>query len=182
MKTYRVLVADPPWRFRDSLPGGGRGASKHYPCMSVSEIEAFPLPRMADDSLLFLWRVASMPDEALRVARAWGFTPKSEIVWVKGSVRDGDLVPRIGMGRYVRNSHESALICSRGRGHRVIRSHSVPSVIVAPRGRHSAKPDEFRRLVDSLAGGSVVELFARTRWPGWDCLGNELRCPTREVA
>lgn len=174
MKTYRVLVADPPWRFRDSLPGGGRGASKHYPCMSVSEIEAFTIPRMADDSLLFLWRVASMPDEALRVARAWGFTPKSEIVWVKGSVRDGELVPRIGMGRYVRNCHETALVCSRGRGLDVIAHHGVPSVIVAPRGQHSAKPDEFRALVDKLCHGPVAELFARTEWAGWDTFGNNV--------
>jgi hypothetical protein len=46
---YQVLVADCPWRFSDSLPGRGRGASKHYPCMSISDLCRFPLPPMADD-------------------------------------------------------------------------------------------------------------------------------------
>lgn len=173
-KSYRVLVADPPWKFGDKLPGGGRGAEKHYPCMSTEEIVRFQIPRVADDSLLFLWRVASMPWDALRVAKAWGFEPKSEIVWVKGSVKDGELVPRIGMGRYVRNCHETALVCSRGRGLDVIANHGVPSVFVAPRGKHSAKPDEFRALVDKLCHGPVAELFARTEWPGWDCFGNNV--------
>ncbi len=29
-KRYRVLTADPPWPFKDKLPGKGRGAAKHY--------------------------------------------------------------------------------------------------------------------------------------------------------
>lgn len=174
MKTYRVLVADPPWRFRDSLPGGGRGASKHYPCMTTEEVCRFQIPRMADDSLLFLWRVAAMPWDALRVAKAWGFEPKSEIVWVKGSVLGDELCSVIGMGRYVRNSHETAIVCSRGKGHTVIAYHGIPSVFVAPRTKHSAKPDEFRALVDRLCVGPVAELFARTTWGDWDCFGNNV--------
>jgi N6-adenosine-specific RNA methylase IME4 len=82
-KAFGCLVADPPWRFSDGLPGLGRGSSKHYQCLTVSEIMRFPLPRIADNALLFLWRVASMQQEALDVAHAWGFTQKSEIAWVK---------------------------------------------------------------------------------------------------
>lgn len=174
MTVYRVLVADPPWRFGDSLPGGGRGAAKKYPCLTTQQIEAFQIPTMADDSLLFLWRVAAMPWDALRVAKAWGFEPKSEIVWVKGGVVGGKLKPRLGMGRYVRNCHETALICTRGRGLDLIKSHAVPSVILAPRGEHSTKPDEFYDLVDSLVEGPVAELFARRQRPGWDCYGNNV--------
>lgn len=174
MKTYRVIVADPPWKFGDSLPGGGRGAAKHYPCMSTEQIVRFQIPRVEDDSLLFLWRVASMPWDALRVAKAWGFEPKSEIVWVKGRVDGDSLKTTMGMGRYVRNCHETALVCSRGRGLDVIAHHGVPSVFVAPRTRHSAKPDEFRSLVDRLCNGPVAELFARTEWEGWDTFGNNV--------
>jgi hypothetical protein len=57
---FRVELADPAWQFRDRLPGPGRGAAKHYQCLSVLELCAFPRPPLADDCTLFLWRVASM--------------------------------------------------------------------------------------------------------------------------
>lgn len=55
----RILLADPPWKFGDKLPGTGRGASKHYPVLSVDEICSFALPPVADDALLFMWRVSA---------------------------------------------------------------------------------------------------------------------------
>jgi N6-adenosine-specific RNA methylase IME4 len=82
-KPFGCIVADPPWKFGDKLPGKGRGAAKHYGCLTVSEIMRYPLPKIADDAILFLWRVASMQQEALDVARFWGFTVKSEIAWIK---------------------------------------------------------------------------------------------------
>lgn len=167
----RVLLADPPWSFGDSLPGPGRGAASHYRCLSLAELCCFPLPPLADDAWLVLWRVGAMQQEALAVVRAWGFNPPtSEIVWVK-TTDDGHRV-RIGMGRTVRNAHEVALICRRGKPSRA--AANVPSVFFAPRGRHSAKPDEFYELIERLADGPRVELFARVRRPGWECFGDEL--------
>lgn len=173
----RVLLADPPWKFGDTLPGKGRGAGKHYRCMSVQEIMRFPLPPLADDALLLLWRVAAMQQEALKVIDAWGFTLKSEIVWVKTKS-----VPRVGwpslsilrmgMGRAVRNAHEVCLLCTRGRP--VIRDHSVLSVIFAPRGLHSAKPVAIYDRAQRLSKGPYVELFARHRRVGWVQQGLEL--------
>ena len=43
-----TLVADPPWRFDDSLPGKSRGAEKNYRTMTVEEICAYPLPPVAE--------------------------------------------------------------------------------------------------------------------------------------
>ena len=37
---FRTVVADPPWPYKDRLPGRGRGAAKHYDIMSISEIES----------------------------------------------------------------------------------------------------------------------------------------------
>jgi len=170
MRRTRVLAADPPWPFRDKLPGNGRGAVKHYACLSLAEICTFPLPNMADDSWLFLWRVASMPWEALAVCKAWGFVPKSEIVWRK-TTDDGTRI-RIGMGRTVRNAHETCIVATRGKPKRL--SAAVPSVFDAPRGAHSAKPDRFYELVEQLAPGPRVELFARRHRDGWTCLGDEV--------
>lgn len=219
MKHYRTIVADPPWVFQDKLPGPGRGAEKHYRVMSQLDIESY-LPCLlrtqatleaqsiavlgaganigvTADAWLFLWRVASQQEEALRVVRAWGFVPKAEIVWVKtkackrckgsgvskrtpvqvtycadcsGSGESREL--RIGMGRTVRNAHETCIVATRGRPTRL--AANVPSVIFAPRGRHSRKPEAFRDLVERLAPGPYLELFARTRRKGWTCMGDEL--------
>ncbi len=168
--SVRVLVADPPWSFGDKLPGA-RGAEKNYSVMGAADIERFRLPELAEDALLFMWRVASQPEEAMRVVRAWGFKPKSEIVWLKKTATGK---PWFGMGRYVRASHEVCVVASRGRGNTLIKSRSVRSVFEAPVAEHSRKPDEFYRLVESLADGPYHELFARRSQPGWTCEGDEL--------
>jgi len=89
-----TLVADPPWPFADKLPGAGRGAVKHYRTLTIPEIMRFPLPDLAADARLFLWRVGSMQSEALEVVRAWGFVVKTDVVWIKAeaghAVRAGD--------------------------------------------------------------------------------------------
>lgn len=176
---FRVICADPPWKFGDALPGDSRGAVKNYACMSVEEICAFPLPPLADDATLFLWRVAAMQQEALDVIKAWGFgAPKSEIVWVKKTVYGKRW---FGMGRTVRAEHEICLIASRGRP--VTLDRSIRSVIhddldvdglsdIAR--RHSEKPEKFYTIVEMLRQGPYVELFARRERPGWTSMGDEV--------
>lgn len=168
---FQIVAADPPWKFGDSLPGRGRGAIKHYPCLTVAELERFPLPPIADDALLFLWKVASMPGEALRVCKAWNFSPKSELVWLKQTATGKR---HFGMGRYVRASHETCIIASRGRGIDLIASKSIRSTFEGQVRRHSAKPEAFYELVAELTTGRRVELFSRQTRPGWTCLGNEV--------
>jgi len=169
MSGARVLMADPPWKFGDALPGPGRGAAKHYPCMTVAELERFPLPLLAADCLLMLWRVAAMQHEALRVAAAWGFTIKSEIVWDK-ETRTGKAF--FGMGRYVRAAHEVCLIGVRGRVQ--VANRSIRSRFAAPVLEHSRKPDRIYEIAEALIpGGPYVELFARRTRVGWLSLGNE---------
>ena len=107
--TLTCIIADPPWKFGDSLPGNTRGASSQYDCMTVAALKVMPLPVISADAVLFLWRVASMQQEALDVARAWGFVVKSEIVWQKLTTKGK---AHFGMGHYVRASHEVCLICT----------------------------------------------------------------------
>lgn len=48
-------------------------------------------------------------------------------------------------------------------------------VIRAPRGVHSAKPEEaFHRIEAMFPNAVKCELFARKRRPGWICIGNEI--------
>lgn len=175
MKRYRVLCADPPWKFNDKLPGKTRGASRQYQTLDLQQLMWFELPPLADDAYLFLWRVAAMPFDAIMLAQAWGFTIKSEIVWLKRTKKGK---PWFGMGRHVRASHETAIIAVRGKPQRKVKN--IRSVFAAPvpvgadgKYIHSAKPEEFYDIVEQLAPGPYVELFARRQRPGWTCLGNQ---------
>lgn len=165
----RVLCADPAWKFGDKLPGPKRGAQKHYALMSLADIKAFPLPPLHDNAILFLWRVSAMVEEAYQVVRAWGFVPKSELVWVK---RTKTGKRHFGMGRTVRAEHESCIIATRGRVQ--VADRSVRSTFEAPVGEHSAKPDRFYEIVQQLSTGPYTELFARTQRRGWRQYGFEM--------
>lgn len=169
--TCSVLIADPPWSFRDSLPGRKRGARKHYACMHIADLCEMPTPTQDDrDSVLFLWRVASMQAEALRLCTAWNYTVKSEMVWRK-TTRTG--LVAFGMGHYVRGAHEVCLIATRGSALPAVRN--VRSTFDAPVGPHSAKPTAFYRLVQTLYPHSKrYEMFARAVRPGFTQFGDQL--------
>lgn len=197
---FDVVVADPAWMFGDKLPGAGRGAEKHYGVMTTRGIcdmasivhrTATPIALtmsgqralIAEDAHLFLWRVSAMQQEALDVVRAWGFTVKSELVWLKRTKKDKE---HFGMGRHVRMSHEVCLICTRGRGAGIVNRSQRSTFTTdldedgggefeAQVGRHSKKPDRFYEIVEGLFAPSVrrLELFARRARPGWTVLGDE---------
>lgn len=168
-----VVCADPPWLFGDRLPGKGRGAAKHYPCLDVAGIATVMhsvCVNAGDDSVLLLWRVAAMQQEALMLAVALGYVVKSELVWVK-LTKTGK--QHFGMGRYTRAAHETCLICVRGRALPATRSQR--SVFYAPTGAHSEKPSEFYRIVEAMyPDAALVEMFARRVRAGWSQHGDEL--------
>ena len=175
MEPFRVLCADPPWRFdlgTSTKPSKFRGTvDQHYQAMTLADIKAFEIPTILKDSTLILWRVAALLQDALDVAKAWNFVPKAEIVWRK-QTKLGNR--HFGMGRQVRMEHETALICARGRG-APVKNKSIRSVFDAPVGRHSEKPEIFyTEIVEQLYDGPYCELFARRPRPGWLCLGDEL--------
>ncbi len=185
MTPFRVVVADPAWKFGDKLPGEKRGAEKHYSVMSTEDICMLQLPPIGDDALLFLWRVAGMQQDALNVMHMWGFDQKSEIVWIKTKdgvviedwekVREEDLA--FGMGRYTRHCHEVCLIGARGRAaSQVVKNHSIRSVFFAEREEHSKKPEKFFELVERMTDGEgpYLELFARRQRAGWVAIGEQL--------
>jgi N6-adenosine-specific RNA methylase IME4 len=189
----RVLVADPPWEFSDAL--GTRGAAANYDVQEASWIERIQLPTFdSSGALLFMWRVGAMVEEAYRCVRAWGFTPKSEIVWRKLTTK-GNL--SFGMGRYTRWVHEGCIIAVRGKNpvdnhgirsmfdaeepwdeetnNRFMQVEALGGTFEASMSNHSQKPEEFFDIVEHLVPqGPYVELFARRHRPGWFCYGNEL--------
>ena len=85
-KKYKVIYADPPWRFEAwSHRGEGKGASQHYQCMNFEDLIRYPVNEMAeDDAALFLWVVQPMLPEAMELLTAWGFKFRTvAFIWVK---------------------------------------------------------------------------------------------------
>ncbi|MBS4714924.1 adenine methylase [Aeromonas dhakensis] len=176
-RKYRVIYADPAWKFGNRNTGGSMTSSAEakYTVTSVADMAALPVAQLADENcLLVMWWVGSMPQEAIDLCRAWGFrlVNMNGFVWRK--LTKAKRIPVFGMGFTTRAGSESALIGVKGKLGRLIKDKSVRAVIEAPVGRHSEKPNEFREAIERLCGDTPrIELFARLAAPGWDCWGNE---------
>lgn len=170
-KRYQVIYADPPWSYRNK--GTRAAADKHYPTMSLPDIQALRVQDIAEpDCTLFLWATFPMLQEALATIQAWGFDYKTlAFVWVKQNRRSHSFF--WGLGNWTRSNPEVCLLATRGKPERV--SAAVHSVVFAPVGYHSAKPGEVRdRIVQLMGDVPKIELFARSRAEGWDAWGNEV--------
>ena len=172
-KRYGVIYADPPWRFepRSRETGLDRAPDNHYPTETTEEIARMPVDELAaDDAVLFLWATVPMLDDALIVVTAWGFSYRSHLVWKK--VFPGN---QKGTGYWFRNEHELLLVGVRGAVPAPAPGLQWGSVVNAPVGRPSAKPGQFRDLIDAYFPSlPKIELFARGAAPeGWDVFGNE---------
>jgi N6-adenosine-specific RNA methylase IME4 len=166
-KTYPVLLVDPPWDFCKGIKTtANRSMDNHYPCMSLEEIMALPVSKLATDAaVLFLWTTSAHLAIAMQVIQAWGFAYKSHLVWVKQS---------IGMGFYFRNKHETLLVAARGEMPAPLPSNRPASLIRAPRGKHSEKPAFVHKLIERMYPDlPKIELFARVPVPGWASWGNQ---------
>lgn len=136
----------------------------HYRTMPLEAICALPVPDLAaDNAHLYLWATAPMLPEALQVMDRWGFTYKSNMVWVK---------PQMAMGNYFRVSHELLLFGVRGKLPTLRKD--IFSWVPLPRTTHSTKPDFFYDIIESASPGPYLELFARRARPGWTVWGDEV--------
>ena len=168
---YQVIYADPPWDVKRGPDWGSNGPSRPllYPTMSIDEIKSLDVGSLADDNAwLFLWVINKHLEEGYEVARAWGFKPTCLLTWAKP--KHG-----IGLGGTFVQTTEHLLFCRRGT--LKARKRIDTTWFAYPRGRHSAKPLEFRAMIDELApeGARKLELFAREHPEGWDVWGNEVQ-------
>ncbi len=165
---YRTIVADPPWRYKGSLPAynwEGERSAVPYDTMSNAEIQALPVPDLADrDAHLYLWTTNTHIEASWSIVKAWGFKYSTLLTWCK---------PPHGLvsgAAYVCTT-EYILFCRRG---------SLPATARMdttwfewPRKAHSAKPEAFLDLVEQVSPGPYLEMFARRNRLGWDTWGNE---------
>jgi N6-adenosine-specific RNA methylase IME4 len=160
---FDLVYTDPPWQMGNA--GSDSAPEAHYRTRPTAEIADQP-PPTGEHAVLYLWAVTSMLEDALEVMRAWGFAYKSQQVWVK---------PSIKLGVYFRNRHELLLFGRKGNYPVPEPDKRVDSVIEAPCGRHSAKPEIFYELIErSYPRASKLELYHRGKpRPGWTTWGNE---------
>lgn len=179
---YRIVYADPPWKYNDSGPtvDGSLGkAERHYAGMTIDELCKLPVKaHVLPDAVLFLWVTTPfllLNPGPREVIEAWGFEYKTAIAWDKvlGSP-----------GHYVHVQHEHLAICTRGSCLPDAPTPSPKSVQTERRSEiHSEKPEHFRKIIEKLyIYGPFLELFGRDKREGWDVFGNDARLWAEEVA
>lgn len=180
MNRYDIIYADPPWKYGSGGARSGQYASLDYPSMTLDDLKALPVASWANDNAaLFMWVTGSFISEALELGRTWGFRfIRVDKVWVKQASAGGrhGVVDPWGM-----TDCEYLLLFVRGKmcSHQVERNQFVSAPLSYP-GKHSAKPHEFREMIERRFGDTIdqrpikrLEMFAREASAGWDVWGNE---------
>jgi N6-adenosine-specific RNA methylase IME4 len=118
LSKFRCIVADPPWpignfpawfaKERRSKREKELGVNPTpYKTMSLPEIERLSVADVsADGGHLYLWTTDAFYEDALRVARAWGFEKSATLVWCKKPMGKG-------MGGIYPSNIEFVLFCRR---------------------------------------------------------------------
>lgn len=162
MKRYKIIYADPPWKYERPRVRGS--VEKLYPTMSVDEVYRLPVTKISDDdSVLFLWTTFPKLSEALKVIVSWESSYKSGAGWF------------YSLGFLIRKNVEIGLLATKGKPKR--QSNKVHQFILSPLKEHSQKPDQIRDKIIELVGDLPrIELFTRKKTDGWAVWGNEVVC------
>ena len=168
---YDIIVADPPWEIkkikRNVRPNQ---IEMDYPTMSVEEILALPVGRIAsDNAILFVWTIDKYLYQTPQIVEAWGFRYHLTMAWNKTN----------GISLYGFNRRTEFVVVGLRGKHEVYPERStIPTSFRAKSKKHSEKPDGFYAMLDVLEGNRI-DLFARKRHGDmlskrWDVWGNEV--------
>ncbi len=169
--SYGVIMTDCPWSYENwSEAGEEKNAKAHYECMSTEDIARLPVGTLAAKNCwLVHFGTHPMLRECIQVMERWGFKFVTSGAWAKRG-KSGKLA--FGSGYVLRCASEPFIIGKMGNP--PICSHSIRTIIEAPRRRHSEKPPEAYELCEELAGDvKRLSLFDRKSRPGWDTWGNQ---------
>ncbi len=193
-KKYSIIYADPPWEYAKNFSAEHspkkerrtfRAVSPEslYPTMSFSELAALPIQNItADDCLLFMWIVSSKIKEGINLGEAWGFSfITTGFIWEKSNI--------IIRAIYTLKSYEICFIFKKGKIPQPANLYSQKEKVLASTNRHSQKPLEVKRRIDSIfpehrkielfnrGGKNENELFTDSDFKEfelWDYWGNEI--------
>jgi N6-adenosine-specific RNA methylase IME4 len=178
-KHYRVIYADPAWKFSCGTGKGSRHPDKHYRTMPLAEIKALPVRDLAhpDGARLLCWATIPMLPHAIETIEHWGFRYSTARVWAKTWPKAKqpwtDDSFAFGPGYEVLGNPELLIIAKTGKPQPIV-TPKPRALIIDPRRQHSRKPDKVRDEIVARFDGPYVELFARESLPSWDVWGNEV--------
>jgi N6-adenosine-specific RNA methylase IME4 len=163
---FRVIMIDPAWPYEIRSDDLSHRSANPYQSMPLDQILALPIASLAEpDCILWLWTTNAFLPDAFDIIKGWGFEYKNTLIWAKTN--------RIGTGDNLRGQTEPCLLAFRGKP--VHRLNKFSTLLSAPAGRHSEKPEEFYAMVEEACPGSKLEMFARRRREGWTSHGHDLR-------
>lgn len=185
---YQLAYLDPAWRYKNwSMTEMAkyderwcrRNGRSPYPVMTTEDISKMPVPDLLDPkcSTILMWATVPKMEDAFWLLNYWGYEHKTHAFhWFK--LNPSGIGWHYGMGFYTHQNPEYVLLGTPKKGKGLSRvAKDVFSVVVHPRGEHSAKPSQVRRRIERLFGPvRRIELFAREAAPGWDAYGNEVIC------
>lgn len=172
-KKYSIIYADPPWDYKGQRQHSGVGGKEtggaiiHYPTVTTRQMMEWPIESLTeDDCLLFMWATSPHLDQAIDLGKAWGFKWATvAFVWDK---------QRVNPGYYTLSQCELCLVFKKGKIPQPRGRRDIRQLISEERTSHSAKPNEVRdRIRRMFPRQRKIELFARSKTPGWDCWGLE---------
>jgi N6-adenosine-specific RNA methylase IME4 len=141
--------------------------------MTFDEIAALPVGALAKaKSHLYLWCPNALLYEALQIMHVWGFTYKTNIVWLKIR-KDGGPDGR-GVGFYFRNVTELLLFGVKGNLRTLDAGRRQVNLLASRKQEHSRKPLEIYTIIQACSPGPYLELFAREPVPDWFQCGDEI--------
>ena len=160
---FQTIVVDPPWDWSDEGDINQFGRTKpEYATMPIDEIAKLPIDKISDDNChLYLWVTNRSLPKAFSLIEKWGFRYITCLTWVKLS---------FGIGNYFRGSTEQVLFAVKGS--QPLKRKDACTHFCADRGKgHSAKPDEFYKLVESCSYAPFIDVFGRKERDGWSVWG-----------
>jgi N6-adenosine-specific RNA methylase IME4 len=174
-KFYGLMLSDDEWDYEvwSRETGMDRHAANHYLTASdahtAEEMHERTKARFecaAPDCLLAMWATVTHLAIGVDLLRMRGFRYVSHYVWGKD---------KAGKGWWNRNRHEVLLIGVKGNIPCPAPGMQWDSLIMAPRGEHSAKPECFLEMLEQYFPTlPKIELNRRgPPRPGWDAWGNE---------
>lgn len=172
---FQTILADPPWQFQNRT---GKIAPEHkrlrrYATMPTASISAMPIERYAEDnSHLYLWVPNALLPDGLDVMKAWGFTYKTNLIWLK--ITKGGKPDRRGVGFYYRNVTEMLLFGVKGKLRTGAPARSTANLFATRKEEHSRKPGCVHEIIERCSPGPRLELFARDVVDDWTCWGDQV--------
>ena len=174
---FGIICVDPPWDYKGQTQHNGKegkdtgSALTHYSTMKTKDMIAEFKPLIdewaEEDCLIFMWATWPHLDQAIKLGEGWGFKyTHTSFIWDKMALNPGF---------YTMTQTEPVLCFKRGKIPQPRGTRNERQLVQIKRTAHSEKPQEvYSRIERMFPTQNKMEMFARTRRPGWSAWGNEV--------